>query len=410
MRIIYLHQYFNTPEMPGGTRSYEMARRLVAAGHQVEMITSWREAGDQSDWFSKIEAGINVHWLPVPYSNKMGFSERIIAFFKFALGAAHKAIQLDGDVIFATSTPLTIAIPGIIAAKYKHVPMVFEVRDLWPQLPIAIGALKNPVLKFGARILEKVAYFNSARIVALSPGMSEGIAKTGYPRERIAMIPNSCDLQLFKPDQAAAAAFRGQFAWLGERPLIIYCGSLGEINGVDYLARLAAETDRINQDVRFVVIGRGKMELVVRDTAQKLGVLNKNFFMLKELPKQEVVAAFSAATISTSLFVDLPAMWANSANKFFDALTSGTPVMINYQGWQADLLRETGAGFVVDVKSPESAAQEINSKLNDAAWLKNAGIAARELAVSRFSRDQLAGRLEATLLKAVKDYSGYSQK
>lgn len=401
MRIIYLHQYFNTPEMPGGTRSYEMARRLVASGHEVEMITSWREEYDAHGWFATIKAGINIHWLPVLYNNKMGFHERLIAFMKFALGAAYKAIQLDGDVIFATSTPLTIAISGIIAAKFKRIPMVFEVRDLWPELPMAIGALKSPVLKLGARILEKIAYYNSSRIVALSPGISEGVAKTGYPCKKIAMIPNSCDLQLFRPDKASAAAFRNQFAWLGERPLIIYCGALGEINGVDYLARLAAETAEIAPDIRFAVIGRGKMESFIRDTAQKLGVLDKNFFMLDELPKQEIVAAFSAATISTSLFVDLPKMWANSANKFFDSLASGTPVLINYGGWQAEIIERYGVGFVVDVNSPEIAARELVNRISDKKWLKRAGIAAITLAKEEFSRDVLAGKLESVLAESV---------
>src|SRR5690625_3260213 len=155
MKIIYLHQYFNTPEMSGGTRSYEMARRLVTAGHEVHMITSWRDP-DRADenWFETVEAGVNVHWLPVPYSNHMSYGERIKAFSRFAHQAGTKAKELQGDVIFATSTPLTIAIPAISASKKHKVPMVFEVRDLWPELPIAIGALNNPILKWAAKRLE----------------------------------------------------------------------------------------------------------------------------------------------------------------------------------------------------------------------------------------------------------------
>ena len=84
MKIIYLHQYFNTPDMSGGTRSYEMARRFVAEGHEVHMITSFREARDDQVWFENEVAGIHIHWLPVEYSNNMAFSDRIKAFFKFA--------------------------------------------------------------------------------------------------------------------------------------------------------------------------------------------------------------------------------------------------------------------------------------------------------------------------------------
>ncbi len=402
MKIIYLHQYFNTPDMPGGTRSYEMARRLVEYGHQVEMVTSWREEDGKSDWFNTQEAGVSVHWLPVPYSNKMGFAQRLTAFNKFALGAALKAIWLQGDVIFATSTPLTIAIPAIIASKFRKIPMVFEVRDLWPELPIAIGALKNPILKFGAKLLEKLAYFNSEHVVALSPGMLEGIVKTSYPRGRVSMIPNSSDIDLFKPDQIKAQEFRQTYEWLKDRPLVIYCGTMGEINGVEYLAKVAKEMLSINPEIRFLIIGHGKMEQFVKAEAERLGVLGINFFMLPQLSKQQIPIVFAAATISASTFVDLPAMWANSANKFFDTLASGTPALINYQGWQAELLSRTGAGMVLDVKSPKSSAVELNCKIQDSEWLKNASQSAIKLATDKFSRDRLAKQLEQVLLSAVK--------
>jgi glycosyltransferase involved in cell wall biosynthesis len=279
--------------------------------------------------------------------------------------------------------------------------MVFEVRDLWPELPIAIGALNNSILKLGAKILEKLAYFNANRVVPLSPGMLEGVVKTGYPRKRVSMIPNSSDIDLFKADKKKAQEFRKKHDWLQNRPLLIYCGTMGQINGVEFLAKVAKEMLNINSAIRFLVIGHGKMESFVKAEAEKLGVLNKNFYMLPQIPKQKMPDVFAAADISTSTFIDLPEMWANSANKFFDTLASGTPAMINYQGWQAELLKETGAGFVVDVNSPEAAAQEINKKINDGAWLEKAGRAALNLAKTKFSRDLLAQKLEKVLLQAV---------
>src|SRR5690606_349402 len=123
MKIVYLHQYFNTLEMSGGTRSYEMARRLVAAGHEVHMVTSWRNDDSRStSWFTTEESGIQVHWLPVPYSNHMSYRERISAFASFAFRSMTKAKELGGEVIFATSTPLTIAIPAVFAARHKKIP------------------------------------------------------------------------------------------------------------------------------------------------------------------------------------------------------------------------------------------------------------------------------------------------
>ena len=109
MKITYLHQYFITPDVPGGTRSFEMARRLVQMGHDVHVITSDQkvENAGKRTWYETEETGIHVHWFPVPYSNKMSYRARIVAFFRFAFLASRKAASIDSDVIFATSTPLT---------------------------------------------------------------------------------------------------------------------------------------------------------------------------------------------------------------------------------------------------------------------------------------------------------------
>ena len=406
MKILYLHQYFNTPEMAGGTRSYEMARRMVKNGHQVDMITTYRQGdfADDGGWFENEVEGIRVHWLPVPYSNKMSYRERIRAFFKFAFKAAARAAAVKSDLLFATSTPLTIALPAVYAARKQKIPMVFEVRDLWPELPIAVGALKNPLLKWAARRLERFAYFNSERIIALSPGMKEGIVKTGYPAEKVEIIPNSCDMYLFQVDSELKEELRWKYQWLQDRPLVIYTGTLGIINGVDYLARLAGAVWQLNQDIRFVVIGDGKEKDRVAAEATKEGVLEKNFFMLPRIAKNEIAAWLTAADVATSLFVDLEAMWANSANKFFDSLAAGTPVAINYGGWQKEMLEESGAGLVLDPEDVSASARLLVGKIDDQKWLTAAGQAAERLARERFDRDKLAKQFEAVLLKALKKY------
>ncbi|MCL4191367.1 MAG: glycosyltransferase family 4 protein, partial [Thermoguttaceae bacterium] len=305
MRIIYLHQYFRTPAMSGGTRSYEMARRLVARGHEVHMITAG-ETGPRRGWTDTEEAGIRVHWCRVPYSNHMGFRARMIAFARFSWLAARKAASLDGDVIFATSTPLSIALPAIWAARRSRARMVFEVRDLWPEMPIAVGALKNPFTIAAARWLERMAYHNATHVVALSPGMKAGIVSTGYPEDKVSVIPNSCDVELFDVDPEVGRRFRREHAWLGDRPLVVYAGSLGFLNGVDYLARLAAVVGQRDSEIRFLVVGSGRQEESIRRAAQSLGVLDRTFFMLPSVPKAAMPAVYSAADIATSLFLDIP--------------------------------------------------------------------------------------------------------
>jgi glycosyltransferase involved in cell wall biosynthesis len=403
MRILYLHQYFNTPRMTGGTRSYEMARRLVARGHEVHVVTSSCDPpGDRGGrWFETEEAGVRVHWLPVPYSNTMSYGKRIKAFSRFAVGAAFHCRKLSADVVFATSTPLTIALPAVYAARKQRIPMVFEVRDLWPEVPIALGALRGALPIAAARALERFAYRSAAHVVALSPGMQEGVVATGVPAERVSVIPNGSDLELFDVGAEPGRLLRAQHSWLGDRPLVIYAGTLGLVNGVEYLVRLAAAVGAIDGDIRFLVVGTGREEQKVRSLARTLGVLDRNFFMRPQVAKEEVPRWLSAADMATSVVIDVQELWANSANKFFDSLAAGKPIAINHEGWQADILRDTGAGLVLSPHDLDRAAEDLVRGLRDREWLVRAGAAARRQAVERFHRDRLAAELEQVLLRAV---------
>jgi glycosyltransferase involved in cell wall biosynthesis len=331
----------------------------------------------------------------------MSYRDRIISFMRFAFFSAHKAASLNADVIFATSTPLTIALPAIYASVLKRTPMVFEVRDLWPEIPIAVGALKSPVLIKAAKLLEIAAYRFSRHVVALSPGMKDGIAKTGYPEARITVIPNSCDLDLFDVQKQCGDEFRAKFRWLGNRPLVTYAGTMGFINGVSYMASLAKHVLESDPDIRFLVVGKGKEEQKVKDNAGALGVLNKNFFMIPAIPKREIPYLLSASDITTSFVIDMKELWANSANKFFDSLAAGKPIAINHEGWQADLLRKTGAGLVLDPINIGKSANILIQALNNKAWLEKATLAARKLASDEFSIDIHAKRLETVLQNVV---------
>lgn len=400
MRIVYLYQYFNTPDMPGGSRAYEVTTRLAARGHDVHVVTSVRDSAGSSGWYETNESGVHVHWLPVRYANQMGLLERMRAFVKFALRAVPRAIAIAPEIVFATSTPLTIAVPGIAASRWHRVPLVFEVRDLWPTVPIAMGALKNPGVRAAARLLEWIAYRSSTRIVALSPGMAEGIEGSGFPPSRITVIPNGCDLDHFDPGSDAGPRFRDEHPELGTGPLVLYAGTLGKANGVGYLAEVASVLRDRAPDARIVVIGKGAEEDDVRTLATELGVLDRNFFMYPPMAKKDVAAAFASADVVTSVFVDLPELEANSANKFFDGLAAGRPVAVNYGGWQADLLEESGAGFVLD-RDVQRAAASLTVWLRDEPRLSAAGRAARRLAEERFARDDLAEQVEDVLLDAL---------
>lgn len=406
MKIIYLHQYFNTLKMPGGTRSYEMAKRLVSWGHEVHMITSNRDRNGlkKKNWYETRESGIRVHWLPVEYSNKMSYPSRIKAFLRFSYAAAHKAASFKGDIIFATSTPLTIALPAVYAAKKNKIPMIFEVRDLWPAVPIALGAIKNKILIKLSLWLENFAYCNANRIIALAPGMKEAIVQWGYPSDKVTVIPNGADLDLFDVEDAAGQTLRRELNWLGNRPLVVYAGTLGIVNGVDYLVYLAKEIKNIDKDICFVVIGDGKEENKIKELAKISGVLDDNFFMIGRIPKKEIPKWLSASDLAIITYTGPKVLWKDSvSNKVFDALAAGKPIVSNLPGWCEVLAEQSGAGIIIDASNYKVAAEELVKTIRNKTWLEKAGKNALALARDVFSRDKLAKKLEGVLVEAVNE-------
>lgn len=397
MRIVYLHQYFLTPDMAGGTRSYEMARRLVAAGHEVHMVTTDQRRPAGRGWRESNEAGIIVHWAPVPYDNRMSFGQRILAFARFAWMAARRAATLRGDVIFATSTPLTIAIPALVASTIRRVPYVFEVRDMWPDVPIALGVIRSPVSVVLARWLEKLAYRRAAHVVALAPGMRDDIVAKGIPPEKISVIPNGCDLDVFGVTTDARAV-RESNSWLGNRPLVLYAGAVGMANGVHYLVEVARAAKALDPEIRFALFGAGRDLDSVRDLAKRVGVLDVNFFMHEPVPKRQLAEWLAAADMLVALFTGPRVVWKDAVqNKFFDALAAGKPIAGNFDGWQSRIATDSDIGLTLDPKDPSAAARQLVRAVRDTQWLAGVPARARRLAEGEFNRDRLGAKLAGIL-------------
>ena len=172
MKILYVHQYFKTPEEGGSIRSYYLAKGLVDAGHEVTMIT----AHNFSYEVKKVD-GIEVHYLPVSYDNSFGFFQRLWAFFQFVRLARREALALTKhDLAYVMTTPLTTGFIATYLKKELDLPYYFEVGDLWPEAPVQMEVIRNPWLKKWLYSLEKRFYFEADKVIALSPAMQLPVA------------------------------------------------------------------------------------------------------------------------------------------------------------------------------------------------------------------------------------------
>lgn len=399
MRILYIYQFFATPESSLGlTRSYEFARALTEAGHEVTILTSSSNLPDafRSRFISRGEIdGISVRAIGVGYSNYMGHLRRIASFAAFMLSSVWVALRVPRpDVVFASSTPITVALPGLAVSRFKRVPFVFEVQDLWPEAAIQMGAIKrHGIIATLAKRLERAAYRHAAAVVPVSPGMAEGVVAEGTSPAKIHMIPNFSDLERFSPGRKDASVSKRY--GLAGKFVVGYTGAIGPSNAVHEQVPEAARIlkERGRDDIVFVIAGDGKS---LPDLERLTSGLD-NVKLLGRIPKTDVPALTRTADVLLTLFGDRPILATNSPNKFFDALASGRPVIVNQPGWTRELVEDNGAGVYVPVGDGTALADAIVSLADHPSRRKAMGIAARALAEEAFGRDLQATRIVALL-------------
>ncbi|PKQ12070.1 MAG: glycosyltransferase WbuB [Alphaproteobacteria bacterium HGW-Alphaproteobacteria-1] len=393
MHVLYFHQHFSTRQGSAGTRSYEMAQALIRAGHSVTMVCGSYAQGNTglSAPFEKgrrrgVVDGIDVIEFNLDYGNHMGFLPRVGVFAKFALGSVGVALREPADIVFATTTPLTAGIPGIFARWLRRKPFVFEVRDLWPELPKAMGVITNPVVLWLMSVLEWVSYRSADRLIGLSPGIVAGISTRGVDRSRIAMVPNGCDLDLFA---SPTAAWRPEGV-NDDQLLAIFTGTHGPANGLDAVLNAAAVLkERGRDDIRFALVGQGREKLALQARARDKALGNVLF--LDPVPKTRLTGLMAGADLGLQVLRNVPAFYyGTSPNKFFDYISAGLPVLNNYPGWLAGLIEEHYCGYAVSPDNPVAFADALIAASEDREGLRRKGEKAHALAASAFSREKLS--------------------
>ena len=422
MHILYYHQHFCTPKGCCGTRSYEMSVRLIKEGHKVTIVCGSSQIGNTGlDGNFKygqrkgIVNGINVIELSLPYSNKDNFFKRSITFIRYALRSIFIALTIKYDLIFATSTPLTASIPGIIARIFRKKTFIFEVRDLWPELPEKMGVIKNPIILKMLDILELFSYRFANHIIGLSPGIVDGVAKRGIHNSKITMIPNGSDNDLFDSNEKFCINSYQNFVYninkgsnlnyyqdvffLNNKHFIaIFTGAHGIANGLNSVLDAAIELKkRKRNDILIVFIGEGKLkpELIKKSKEYDLN----NCLFLDPVPKVYLVNILKNADIGLMILANIEAFYfSTSPNKFFDYLAAGIPVLNNYPGWLSQLINEYNCGISVLPDNSHLFANALEYAADNKEEMEKMGLNAKKLALEKFDRNILAKKFVNTLV------------
>jgi len=398
MHILYVHQYFKTPEEGGAIRSYYLAKGLVDAGHKVTVLTSHNELTHKR----MLVDGIFVHYLPVPYTQNFSKWKRIQAFLWFVWYACRKApLFKNVDRVYATSTPLTV---GLVASYYRwrhHIPFLFEVRDLWPEAPIQMGVFRNRWVQYYLRLGEKRIYRQAQALVALSPDIERHIRRI-VPHKPIHLIPNMADCQFFRKSERNIY-HEVQFS-VEDKFVVTYFGAIGKVNHLDYLLDAAEACQHKGlREVQFLIVGQGSELPYLKRSALDRKIDNITF--IDHQNKYGLLSVLNATDAVYISFANHPVLQAGSPNKFFDALAAGKMCITNTPGWIAQLIEDNQCGLYTPPQQPDKFVAQLAPFVTDRALLETYQNNARDLAEQEFSREE-----QVAMLLSILDPSRQSAK
>jgi glycosyltransferase involved in cell wall biosynthesis len=399
MRILYIHQYFATKRGRTGTRSLEQALAMKASGYDVTMLTSSAQLRDDEIPCGKgiirrgSVAGIPAIVLHIRYDQQMGYLSRICAFLKFMFLACWIVLTMPRvDLVYASSTPLTIGVPAMAGKLLRSIPYFFEVRDLWPDIPVALGVVPSGLPAALLRSAELAIYRHARTVVPLNPDMAREINKKTHNRKKLVIVPNACDIDVFSPE-LRDGELRHAYG-LDDKIICIHAGALGKVNYLDDVLD-AAELLKDDPRLSFVLIGEGNQKARLKADAEARGLSNVLF--LDAISKSRLSGLLADCDIGLMTVAHVPELQWNCANKLCDYLASGLPIVLNYGGWHGALVADYQCGLSARQGDITAFAEAIRRLADEPELRGRFSLAARGVAETEMNRQTLVARLMTEL-------------
>jgi len=380
MKILLIHQYFKTPEEGSGIRSFHLAQSLSKGGHELIILSGHNHISGIRQF-----DGFQVRYFKIPYANEFGFFRRSISFFKFVLACqSYLKEHPKADYQYIMSTPLTTGFIGLYGLRKFRIPYFFEVGDLWPEAPVQLGFLKNPLLKAYFYRLEKKIYQKSSYIIALSPSIASYIREKIGSSVPILIVPNMADCDFFTFDEIEGKFFNKQNPFQ-----IAYTGALGYANQVSYFLDLASVCYQRGTPVLFHIMGEGaEYDQILKRSKNIPNVLMHTYGSKAKV--KNLLDQCDAVYVS---YRKVSVLNTGSPNKLFDGLAAGKIIFLTVDGWMKELVKEADCGFSYNPDTPESARTLIEDLINQPDRIFGMKRNARKLAEERFSVEICTGQL-----------------
>jgi glycosyltransferase involved in cell wall biosynthesis len=403
MNIVYIHQHFSTARGATGTRSYDFARMLQARGHRVTVVCGVYGPSDiggvpRRGLVTRTEMdGLDVRIVNIRYEGKQSFAGQILAFLGFMVVSTVEVLRIPHvDVVFATSTPLTVGLAGTLAKWFRRTAFVFEVRDIWPEWSVEVGTVKNPLLIWAAKAAARFFYHEADRIVVISHQMGDLLgAQLGPAARKIRVVPLGTDCALF-------AGAEPDLEWrrrhgLDGKFVVVYAGAHNRLGALDGVLDAAAFL-REDRDVRIVLIGDGplKPRLVEKAASERL----ENVLMLDPMPKEQLAGVLRTCDLGLMTIENLSIVRIACPNKFMDYLAAGLPVLVNFDGEVRAICEREGCGVFVPPEDPQAMADAIRRLARDPERSRAIGRRAAQVAAEQFDRARLVEDFERVLEEA----------
>jgi len=396
LRVTFLTHYFPPEVGPAQTRLHELAKRLIAAGETVTVVTGFPNypAGEIFPGYRGKRLmedsydGIRVLRTWVFATRSRGFIGRLLNYFSFPVFSLLAVRKLGPtDIIYVQSPPLFTGLAALWFSRLKRAPYIFNVSDIWPQSAVELGVLRNRFAIRLAEWLERHIYRRASRITVPTPGILERLVARGVPREKIFLLTNGVDTAAYNvtsPDRELA-----QRLGLNGHKVFMYAGLHGLAQGLDVILEAAKLTR--NPDVLYVLVGDGADKAALVAKAQAEGISNVRFLPIQPTSTLPALLNLVYATVIPLRRLDL--FKAALPSKLFDSMAAGRPIVAPLWGEAAALVEAAACGLVVEPEDARGVQEAVEKLAADPALAQKLGEQGRRYVVEHFNRDDIAKRL-----------------